>query len=284
MKKSILFLIMVCPLALAAQTSDTTGWTRRQTTKVVDSADYYRSELNKIWRNAFDSLRKTEQVVFLLEQRRKIVARRNNYSALMIYSDLIHSDYAGLNSSIAQSGFPAMNAYSSRFGMGIGNKRNRILYDFYFFTVGFENRSKNADKTIKTSLANFFQVDIGVDILKSDVVSLYPFAGISGRISTLNYKGSTQTNPNFTDISNIIVSKPEVYSSSIRLGYQAGIGLDLRLGGNASHTHNTILFVKGGTNQPFKKDTYKIESYTYNPGIKQADWLVTVGFKFASKR
>jgi hypothetical protein len=115
------------------------------------------------------------------------------------------------------------------------------------------------------------------------MVSLYPFAGISFRGSELRYSAPTQTNPNFTNISNVVISEPRAYGSSSRLGYQAGLGFDLKLGGNKSQTYKTILFIKGGTNQPFKKDTYKIEGYRYDPGIRQADWLVTVGLKLATK-
>jgi hypothetical protein len=277
--------VMLTPLSMRAQTADSTstGW-KKLPPEAVDSARYYQQELGKIWRHAFDSLRKSEQVIFLQKQYNRHIARRNNYTAFMLYFDWVHSDYTGLNSSIAQSGFPALKAYSPRFGFGIGNKRGRILYDFYFVTFGFNNKSENAGRKIKTNVTNFFQIDIGVDLLKSNVVSLYPFAGLSARSSSLTYTAPTQSNPNFTNISNVVITNTSENAYSSRLGYQAGMGFDLFLGGNKDHTYKTILFVKGGTSQPFKRDKYKIEGYTYDPGVKQADWLVTVGFKFAAKK
>ena len=274
--------VMLTPLCMRAQTADSTGW-KKHPPEAIDSVKYYRQELGKIWRHAFDSLRKSEQVIFLQKEYTRHIARSNNYTAFMLYFDWVHSDYTGLNSSIAQSGFPALNAYSPRFGLGIGHKHGRMLYDFYFVTFGLNNKSKNAGRTIKTNVSNFFQVDIGVDLLKSGVVSLYPFAGLSARSSSLSYSAPTQSNPNFTNISNVIIANTSASAYSSRIGYQAGMGIDLSLGGNKDHTYKTILFVKGGTSQPFKKDKYTIEGHTYDPGVKQADWLVTVGFKFAGK-
>jgi hypothetical protein len=46
----------------------------------------------------------------------------------------------------------------------------------------------------------------------------------------------------------------------------------------------TILFTKIGINRPIGEDKYEIASTDYEPGIKQADWLVTVGVKFGYKR
>ena len=208
---------------MRAQTSDSSGWKKKSrgyaADATIDSSDYYRWEMNKIYRRVFDSTRRSAEMVFLREQYLRHVVKKNNYTAFMIYYDFVHSNYAGLNNSIAQSGFPAMNAYTSRFGMGIGNKRGRLIYDIYLFTGGLENRSKNAGRTIKTSLFNFFQVDIGADLLKSEMVSIYPYAGISFRASDLRYEGPVQTNPNFTNISNIIISRPETYGTSVRLGY-----------------------------------------------------------------
>jgi hypothetical protein len=58
--------------------------------------------------------------------------------------------------------------------------------------------------------------------------------------------------------------------------------LDVSISGKKSKGAKTIFFTKFGTNRPIGRDRYKIHGIKYNPGIKQADWLISFGFKFVA--
>ncbi|MBS1565536.1 MAG: hypothetical protein JST39_14195 [Bacteroidetes bacterium] len=251
--------------------------------KNADSADYYRKELGKAWEKAIDSIKKDERIVTLKKQYDYYRSRQNNYSTITIFFDLLHSDYDQFNASIANSGFPALKPVSPRFGFGSSHKRNRNIWDFYLATAGFNNTSKKGEQKIKTSLSSVFQLDYGWDCLKSRVINLYPYIGISGRVSTLEYDGVQQSNPNASNISDLVTGQPNINVTSIGAGYQAGVGIDIRIGQNKTQTKSSFVFVKGGIANRFGKETYRINGVKYRPGIKQGDWVITVGFKFATK-
>ena len=177
-----------------------------------------------------------------------------------------------------------MKPTAFRFGLGVSNKTDRTLFDIYFFTLGFEHLSVKGDESIGSSLSNFLQFNIGYDVLATKALRFYIFSGLSGRVSSINYSKKSLTNSSFTNITNIVVNKVDVRTSSLRLGYQIGIGFDILLAERRNKSGATYLFTKFGSNRPVWADKYKIEGFEYNPGIKQGDWLLTIGFKFVTWR
>src|SRR5579871_1163828 len=274
MRKLILALIIVPSIVTAQSKIDK---------PITDSGRYYQKEMNRLLIQAFDSTKKTSEYIALENSYKNYVGHSNNYTGPILFFDIAHSDYSKFNTSIAQSGFPSLNNMSYRIGFGVSNKYNRTMFDFIFIAAGFNNRSVKDDKKIKTSLMNVFQFDLGYDVLKSNVISLYPYVGISGRISSLSYSKANQTDPNYTNISDIIVSGTTINTSSLRVGYDAGIGIDFTVSNNKDHTAGTILFLKAGTNRALWEDAYKIENIKYKPGTRQADWIISVGIKFIKR-
>lgn len=259
-----------------------------QSSKPISSRDslrYYRTEQRKLWILTNDSLRRTEAYQSLTTKIDLLESKSKNYNSTVLFGEILHANFKSFNESIAQSGFEAMNPLSFRFGLGSSIKSNRNIFDIYFFVVGLNHSSKNGNAQIKSALANAFQIDYGYDFIHSKRVSLYPYIGLSIRSSTLEYSNDVQTNPNFTNISNIVINDPKVQATSTRLGYQAGVGLDLVVAHDkVKGKPAVILFSKSGTNQTFSEDKFKIAGINYKPGIKHGDWLVSLGFKFIARR
>lgn len=276
MKKilSLLFVLVLINITVKSQKRET------------DSLKYYQKQLSELYRITMDSLESTDEYSALKEKIDEIRHRPKNYSknyaGLVLFGDLMHSDYAAFNNSIAQDGFAPLNEYTTRIGVGITTKNDNLMFDLYFFTGSLRNKSEKGDEKIEAGLSNSFQFDLGYDFINSKIVSMYPFAGLSIRTSSLEYSKPVQINPGYTNISNILVNDQSIDGSSLRVGYQAGIGLDVAIPGKKSKGAKTIFFTKFGTNRPIGRDRYKIHDIKYNPGIKQADWLVSFGFKFVA--
>lgn len=277
--KRLLLLFLVWPFTLAAQT-ERNSKKKKETT---DSLTYYQQALGNYWRNAIDSIRHTDSFQILQNNYDKYKRRSHGYSGFMLFSEIMHSDYRDFNASISQNGFPALNSMTARFGFGFTNKSDRVLFDFGFFVVGLNTKTTKGDESIKTYLINIIQFDMGFDLLQSDFISLYPYAGLGLRASTIEYFKPKQTNPGFTNITNVIVNNQSTDASNTRLGYQAGLGLDLRIS-KKDQAGKALLFIKAGTNRAVGGDKFKVEGTTYKPGIKQGDWVLALGFKFVGKQ
>lgn len=249
-----------------------------------DSVEYYQRQLNMLWKNTFDSLKNSDQYNQILSNLKRFTKKSQNYVGFSVFGDVIHSDYRKFNESIGQNGFTPLNSTMYRIGFGMSNKRNRTIKDFYFGIVGFNNKSKKEGEAIKTSLSNLFQFDFGYDLIRSRVLDIYPFMGLSIRFSNLNYSKSKQTNSSYTNITNIITNNQDVVSSSARIGYQAGLGVDVIVKNRKDESGFTTLFAKIGVNRPIGIDKYKIEGIKYSPGIKQGILVISFGIKFLNKK
>lgn len=250
-----------------------------------DSLRIYYRERQKLYIIANDSLRRTEAYQSLTEKIDRLESNSKNYNGTVMFGEIIHTNFKDFNESIAQSGFDAMNPITFRFGIGSTIKSKRNMIDIYFFVFGKNHSSKKGSAQIKSALSNSFQVDYGYDLIHSKRVSFYPYVGLSARSTTLEYSNTVQTNSNYTNISNIVINDPRVQSTSTRLGYQAGVGLDVVVANDqVKGKPAIILFSKFGTNRSFGEDRYKIGEISYRPGIKHGDWLVTMGFKMIPRR
>ena len=273
MKRFLFFVLILFNTVLLAQL------------RPADSTVYYQKEFQKVWKEFYDSLRHSERLTTLRSRYVRYLSTSKNYTAFVLYGDVLHSDYRTFNALLQQSGFPTLNPYAGRLGLGVTNKRANAIYDVYFGTIGFNNKVSKGNETVRTSLSNLLQLDFGLDLLNQERVSLYPFGGLSLRFSDISYDKSSNPNPAYTSLANMRTDGNSTHLESTHLGYQYGVGLDLSFGYNAYRTYKTILFVKAGANKPFGTDVYKSDDIpNYKPGIKQGNWLLTVGFKFANKR
>jgi hypothetical protein len=251
----------------------------------VDSTEYYQKELRKLWHQNSDSLIKSEKYLSLRSNLVKAIQKRNDYTGLVLFADVAHSDYRTFNSTLSQNGFSELNPTAIRLGLGISHKRGNAMYDMYFGTLGFGNKSTKNNEKITTSFSNLLEIDFGIDILNVERICFYPYGGLSLRFSELKYHRSGQANSNYTFLSNMRTDENTVKLESVRLGYQYGIGFDYAVAYNRERTFKTIFFIKGGVNKPFKIDSYKSKGIDdFKPEIKQGDWLISVGIKFGNKR
>ncbi len=145
--------------------------------------------------------------------------------------------------------------------------------------MGLNKASKSGSESIKTSFTTFFQMERGYDFIKSNMINIYPFAGIGLRSSLLKYNSAKITNSVFSNVTGIIQNDKSFNESTIEFGYQAGLGLEIVIT-KRSKQSGTLLFFKGGTNMPFKKKSFKVEGINYDPNFKYGELVGAVGFKF----
>jgi hypothetical protein len=272
MKKAIFVFFITLPFLAFSQ--------KPRVNSKSDSLSYYRKLLVKIRRDNDDSLRHSEEYTSTLNNIIRLHPYHEKFTGVILFGELLHSNFEKFNKSILSSGFSSMPQYSFRIGLGFSRIRGRKIFDFNYLTAGFKSKSKSVNDVIESSLTNWLQFDLGYDILKSKNINLYPYGGISYRSSSIKYKTPTIINPFYTNITNIILSDRSLDLTSNKLGYQLGIGLDVRII-NKSQKGNTsmYLFSKFGTNRPFGSENYKANGISYKPSNIQGDWLVSFGLK-----
>jgi hypothetical protein len=248
----------------------------------VDSGRYYQKQLAELHKAAHDSLYATATYRQLNSAYQSYQRRSTNYFSLMLVGEIMHNRYAAFNQSLALSGFPAMNPLMYRIGIGYSARTGNAHFDFLFGLAGIPNRSRKGDETVRASVTNVLQFDIGYSTLRGKGFSLYPFAGLSLRNSMLQYQRKGTGNASFTNITDISTNSQEITTNSNRLGYQAGLGLDILVGRNDQKLTRTIFFIKGGVNKPVWKDRYKVNGIAYQPNIDHGDWTLSTGLKLVS--
>jgi len=252
---------------------------------VKDSIRYYKTELTKLQRRTWDSLKATESFAYNLERLRHLTSLSKGYMSFVLFGEAAGADYAKFNQSIALDGFNPMKGPIYRFGFGISHRaRNGVMVDLNFFSVGFNRQSANDTATVRSTFSDLFQIHIGYAVVNSWVFSIYPYVGLSVRASSLSYSTPSQLNTRYNSIAGIIRDNESASANTSQLSYQAGLGFDWVLGYNRRTQGGTILFCKAGTDGIFGAGTtYKIESVHYDPGIKYGNWVAAIGFKFFGK-
>jgi len=278
--KKLLLLFILIPSVLAAQPGKAG---ERQAREETDSIIYYNQQIGRLWRTTIDSLRNSDSFKIYTARRDQYVQHSNDYTGFSLFFDIIHTDYGSYNATLQKNGFETMVPQSGRIGFGFSSKHNRFMFDMVLLSLGFNSTSKKGDEEIKTRLSSMLELNFGVDLLKSRSVSIYPYAGIGLRNSVFEYNKPTQTNPAFDDISNIVANRQSAEGETLSVGYQAGLAFEVVVAEPAHRESKTILFIKAGMTRPFKETSYKIEGMRFKPGIRQADWMITVGFKLAGR-
>jgi len=249
-----------------------------------DSARHYQKVIGDMYRQAYDSLRHSEAYLQALEKYKQYSKPGAGYYSVVFFAEVTQADFGDLNKSIAPSGFGPLKGPTYRLGMGFSWQfHNRCILDFNFFALGLDHTTKKGNESIKSTFADLFQFNFGYDFIKSPRINIYPYVGLSLRGSNLSYNTPAQTNPNYTSIVDIVENARSVDGSATNLGYQAGLGLEYVLH-ERKKGGGTIFFVKVGTNRAFGNQTYSVEDVTYDPKIRQGDWIVTAGFKFFARR
>ncbi len=246
-----------------------------------DSLTHYQYQLHKMIRDNQDSLRRSEGYRTLQQNIERLRGKSKNYAGQVFVTGIQHTSYGAFNNSISQDGFEPMKAISAQGGFGVSTKQENIMLDMYFGVIGSQITSEKGDEEITLTLGNVLQFDLGYDVVPAIGISLYPYAGVSLRISTLEYSVDPVLNPNYTNLTNMVINDRSVSSSSTRLGFQAGLGFDVMIFKGGGRRAGLYLFTKTGINRPVWRDKYKINGVKYDPGIKQGDWGISFGLKVA---
>jgi hypothetical protein len=211
----------------------------------------------------------------------RFINHSNIYTSFTIYGTLSGASYDKLNTDIAQHGYPAMKGPLGGVGFGISHEYySRWVLEFYFTTLGFTNKVKKDDSTLKANFSNLLQVNFGYDFIKSNKINIYPYAGLAVRVSELDYIAPVLTNDNYTSILDIVRMDGSAYATRWSLAYQAGVNFDFVIHENADKGRGTMLFLRAGTDGTFSNSSFKIHGLKYDPQIKQGAWQIAFGFKF----
>lgn len=271
-----LFVIFVCTLSANAQYSEY----HHREPKPIDSVKYYKKTISDLYKNTLDSLRQSETFKTALEGLQRISRRSNGYTSFTIYGDVGQASYDVVNKGISVYGFPPMNGPQYRVGLGISHEyHSRWIIEFYYATFGINNKSNKGDSSVKSSYSNWLQLNFGYDLIKSQKINIYPYAGLAARQTDLTYKQPDEMNPNFTSIVDIVQKDGTTNGNKLNLSYQAGIGFDFVVH-ESEKGAGTMLFLRAGTDGIFGSRTFKIHGVKYDADIKQGAWVVAFGFKF----
>lgn len=271
MKKLYTFLLLSIPFIALSQNEQ-------------DSSAYYSGEMGRMWREHVDSFYKSPAYIAAREGYLRQLKKSKDYAAFVMLGEIFHSNYSKFNQMIAQDGFKPINEIGGRLGFGMSVKEGRSIIDLYYIVAGLNNKSKKDREEIKTSFTSLMHLDVGYDLLNKQSMSLYPYGGLSLRISNIKYEKPATWDPNYTSITNLLSDKNEVNLSALRVGFQLGLGFDFSLYKNPEGTAKRIFFVKAGINRPLWKEKYNFgDAPSYDPNLRQGNWVITFGFKFANK-
>ena len=250
----------------------------------ADSAAFYQRKMYQLQRKMFDSLRNSEEYKAARERVEYYKKKSDGYGSFVLFIDIAQADFSKFNSSITANGFTPMNGPVYRLGFGFSTKTRQTVVDFLLLAGGLRKEARKGQENIKAVFSSGVLLDIGYDLIKNQKLNIYPYAGLSMRTSDLYYTKPVTTNPSFTDISNLIINKQSAEGSSIKLGYQAGVGFDFVIPSSKNQLGGSIFFIKAGMNRPVGKEKYKIEGVRYDPGIEYGKWIVTTGVKFFGRQ
>ena len=211
---------------------------------------------------------------------RVLRGRTDSYGSFNMFLEVASAEFDELNASLAAKGFTTLKDPALRFAFGITNKFERLVVDFTWLSIGFTKKARKGDEKVGTAFSSGLLFDIGYDFIKSQKFNVYPYAGLSWRISNIEYSKPAELNPNYTDITDFILNKTLTSGVSSKFGYQAGLGMEFAFKHTRSSNGGYILFIKAGTNRAIGATRFKIEGVRYDPGIEYGDWIVGFGVKF----
>ena len=245
----------------------------------ADSIRYYEKKMSQIRRELYDSLNRNSEYKAYRQSAERLRNSSDNYGAFMLYVNSASVDFNRFNADNRSSGFPAVSGQAYSVGYGFSSKKGRRVFDCNLSAFGLSKTTKKSNEEIKANFSTFLQLEWGYDFIKSNKVNIYPYAGLGLRSSSIQYKGQKQSNPVFTNASNVVLQNTDVNESISEFGYQAGVGFEMVLS-KKQDAGGTILFIKAGTNRAFSKKTFSLEGQPYNPAFNYGSWVITAGFKF----
>ena len=254
----------------------------RSEKSVYDSIQYYRQQLGQLQRSIDLSFRNDARTKALLGNITRLESQTEDYGGASIYFQFASGNFDILNADNGVIGFKAMTEPMLGLGMGFTFRRNRRMLDINIGAIGINQKTKKGNETIQTSFTTALQVEWGYDLIRRKAIAIFPYAGLGLRTTDFEYKAPKQINASPSSITGIVVNNPSVSDAIIEFGYQAGIGFEFKIP-TKDYEPGVPIFLKAGTNRPFKRKTLNFEGVRYDPRLNYGDWMITIGFKFAGR-
>jgi hypothetical protein len=249
----------------------------------TDSLEYYRKKANDIRIENMKALRENADYKKTLMDIHRLEAKTDNYAAFALYTSIASADFSKFNSDNARAGFSGFAGQMFGIGFGYSNKNKRRMFQFNVGSIGIRKRITKGNENIRTSFQTMVQFEWGYDLIKSNRINIYPFAGFGFRDSYIAYNGEGSTNTNATNITEVVINSRGITGSQSAFSLQAGLGLETVLT-KANRGGGVILFVTGGTNQPIGAKPIRLSSVRYDPQLKYGNLDFRVGFKFFGRK
>jgi hypothetical protein len=269
MYKTIIFFLLIFPTSAMSQDDQSK----------VDSFKYYQRELSKIVRAHRQQLQQDSHYSSLVENLKRVQARRDNYRGFILYAQLAAADFNKLNSDINTAGFPALSGHLWGVGYGFTSKKNRRVFDLNIGAFGIDKESKKEGENVNTTFGTYFEFTWGYDFIKSRMVNIYPYLGFGLRSTTLEYDAKTHVDPTASSITNIVQNNRSVLGTITEIGYLAGGAFEFVVT-NSTRPGGTIVFVKAGTNRAFSSKQFNLEGKKYDAELNPGSYMIYTGFKF----
>lgn len=244
-----------------------------------DSIRFYERQIQQ-WSRAFlDSMRQHPEYIRLMKELQSLRIQSDDYKAFSLYTAIHSANFSKFNSQVAAANFSPLKGSPLAIGVGYSSKRKRLIFDLNISAFGINKASRRGPESIKTAFSTMFQLEFGYNLLKNGRINAYPYAGLGLRSSNLIYRAPVTTNALFSNPADIVQNNQSFEAYNTRLGYQGGIGLEYIVTSRRKKG-GTILFIKSGTNMPFKKKAFEIEGINYDPDFKYGYLNGSIGFKF----
>lgn len=249
----------------------------------TDSSSIYEQRIKNQYKNALDAVEKSAEYQ---ENEAKLVAynkSKNNYNGFGFNLNYSSVSASNLNNSLKASGFNSFNNYAIGGGLSSHYKRGAFIGDANLLNFSFANTVKNASTNQEISLMSFdfFQTQIGYAIVNKRNFTIYPYLGIGFRVSNMTLKNVQIINPAGTNISNFINTPQYVRANSLKITYQAGIAMDVKISNNTSKNGAAFLSFKTGLNNTFGDENFRIDNaYKFNPDVNIGGLQFQLGIKF----
>jgi hypothetical protein len=208
-----------------------------------DSVRYYQTELNKLWRNTYDSLINSERYKEIQSKLEMSNRYKKVTVELLVNAGLYFTDFDNLNSRLRSIGQEEIKPMVPSLGASLAVSRPLITYGMEFSAYVFENGTAN----FKGVHGRYY---LGTNIFKKGRFALHPQVGYAG--SYLNMainRPSGQTN--FNDLF-------QNQANTIQL----------------SHSNSYLDFCLGIKLKSFTKDPFYWQFFRagYRYGLKEAAW------------
>ncbi|MDJ1496491.1 hypothetical protein QNI19_26380 [Cytophagaceae bacterium DM2B3-1] len=275
MRKTLTICVLfLCCLSGFAQSKPLDQMTIGQIDSVQKSIERKYAELDSI-RNAY----KLDSLSYELHKLElEVSGKEKNYTAFMVFTQTSFNKVSSFNQELQGLGFPTLTGHSTGIGFGMAIKRKRLLHEG-FLVVNFNNKVSKGDDKVWMSGENIFNYQLGFAVLNRKRFQLYPFAGISyGLVSIELRKKRNMTDPNSLEGIAQAINEARISKNEIQIS--TGLQLDYHYSFN-NGLSGLIIGLKYGLSRDVLSDNYAANGtkVNYNPDIIYRNTFLALSLK-----